>query len=245
MIAANKDPFLDSALYVYLQFSLRKHFYSIEASGLEHFLNLPKDRPVIAVANHSCWWDGLIVFFLTRLRRDKEFYCMMEEKQLRHYPFFTWLGAFSVDPSNGIRAAAAVHYACKLLRRAKTLMWIFPQGIQTSRYEPIIVQPGIETLAKHSADVVILPVAFAYEFFREQKPQILIRFGPPMPGNEAKVGSVQPILQALTDQILKDCRQGTLEGYQSLMKARPSVNKRWEWFWLKLRGKSNDYLATN
>jgi 1-acyl-sn-glycerol-3-phosphate acyltransferase len=245
MIAANKDPFLDSLLYIYLQFSLRSDFYSVEAAGFEHFQGLEKTRPVIAVANHSCWWDGLIIFFLTRFRRDKEFYCMMEEKQLRHYPFFTWLGAFSVDSSSGIRAAAAVHYACKLLRRNKTLMWIFPQGVQTSRYEKIVIQPGIESLAKHSNDAVILPVAFAYEFFREQKPQVLIRFGAPIPASDVKTESVQTILQALTDQVLEDCRKGSFEGYQTLMKPRVSINKRWEWFWLMLRGKGGEFQARN
>jgi len=245
MIAANKDPFLDSLLYLYLQFSLRSDFYSVEAAGFEHFQSLAKSRPVIAVANHSCWWDGLIIFYLTRFRRDKEFYCMMDEKQLKHYPFFTWLGAFSVDSSNGIRAAAAVRYASKLLRRNKTIMWLFPQGVQTGRYEKIMIQPGIEYLAKHSNDALILPVAFAYEFFREQKPQVLIRFGDPISNADATTEFVQARLQALTDQVLDDCRKGTLEGYQTLMKPRPSINKRWEWFWLKLRGRGGDYQDRN
>ncbi|NJK93167.1 MAG: hypothetical protein HC904_15920 [Blastochloris sp.] len=110
---------MDSLLYLYLRGSLRRHFDSVGVAGLEHFLESGQGKPVIAVANHSGWWDGLMVFFLTRLRKDKEFYCMMEEKQLRHYPFFTWLGAFSVDPSNSVRAGAAVRYACKLLRQKR------------------------------------------------------------------------------------------------------------------------------
>ncbi|NJK93168.1 MAG: hypothetical protein HC904_15925 [Blastochloris sp.] len=88
------------------------------------------------------------------------------------------------------------------------MMWIFPQGTQTSRYEPIVIRPGVEYLAKHNNDAVILPVSFAYEFFREQKPQALIRFGRPVPAVEIGSEWVRQQLQALSDQVQEDCRQG-------------------------------------
>jgi 1-acyl-sn-glycerol-3-phosphate acyltransferase len=245
MITAEKNPFLDALLYVYLRGSLRRHFYAIDAMGMEHWRKLEAKTPVLAVANHTCWWDGLIIFFLTRFCRERAFYCMMAEKQLRHYPFFRWLGAFSVDQENSIRAAAAVHYACKLLRMKKTMMWIFPQGVQTSRYEDIEIKPGIEYLAKHSNGAVVLPVAFAYEFFREQKPQVLIRFGEPILNAEVSAERVQKSLQQLAQGVLEDCRTGDLKAYERLMKPSLSMNKRWEWFWLTIRGKGHLYVAEN
>jgi 1-acyl-sn-glycerol-3-phosphate acyltransferase len=245
MILANKKAFLDSLLYLYLQVSLRGHFTSIEAAGLEHLTNLKSPQPVIAVANHTCWWDGLIVFYLTRFCSDREYYCMMEEKQLRHYKFFTWIGAFSVDLENGLRAALSIRYAAKLLRKPNAFLWIFPQGEQVSRYDKILVKHGVDYLARQTNDAVILPVAFAYEFFREQKPQVLIRFGKPIPAIEVTTPSLQAVLQDLADTALLDCRNGNLEAYQVLLKPRLSMNKRWEWFLFLLRGKASEFNARN
>jgi len=104
MIPAKKDPLRDSILYLYLRRMLRKNFHVIRASGMEHLRDLKKNRPTIAFANHTNWWDGLVLFYLSRCQKGKDFYCMMEEKQMKHYPFFSWLGAFSVDLENKLRA---------------------------------------------------------------------------------------------------------------------------------------------
>src|SRR5216684_944745 len=124
MIPAQKNPALDWILYQYVHRLVR-----LRALDPQH--------PVIAFSNHSNWWDALAVFMLTRAAPHKSFYCMMEEKQLRAYRFFSWLGAFSVDPTDPLRAAASVRYAIRLLRENETLMWIFPQGEMVPPYQPI------------------------------------------------------------------------------------------------------------
>ena len=92
MIPANKNDIFDSILYAYFKGVTRRAFHTIAARGIEKLRALPADRPVIIFCNHTNWWDGVLIYLLTRQMRHKAGYLMMEEKQLKHYNFFTWLG---------------------------------------------------------------------------------------------------------------------------------------------------------
>ena len=74
MIAANKNDVLDSALYVYFRWLARRAFHTIAGRGLERLRHLPDDRPVILFCNHTNWWDGLMIYLLTRQMRHKAVY---------------------------------------------------------------------------------------------------------------------------------------------------------------------------
>ncbi len=245
MIPAKKEPTLDRLLYRILLGMLRKRFFAVDVHGLDHLRNLETHRPAVGVATHTNWWDGLMIFFLTRHQTAKHFYCMMEEKQLRHYKFFTWIGAFSVDPSNPVRAAAGTRYATRLLRDAASFVWIFPQGKMVSSYDRIEIQPGADFLARHAHNAQVLPVAFRYEFFREDRPSVLIRIGSPFPAPECSSHRIQTELQTLADALEHDARRGDLDGYTRALTPRLSVNKRWEWCLQALRGKLKAFEREN
>ena len=157
-------------LFVYFRRLARSAFHTIAAQGLERLRKLPEDRPVILFCNHTNWWDGLIIFLLTRQMRHKAVYCMMEEKQLKYYRFFTWLGAFSVDLSSPLRSAASLRYAQRLMQKTETAMWIFPQGRICRQNEPVEIKPGTDYLAQSSPHALLVPVAMRYDFFREDRP---------------------------------------------------------------------------
>jgi 1-acyl-sn-glycerol-3-phosphate acyltransferase len=143
MIPANKNDIIDAVLYVYFRWLARRAFHTIAGRGLEVLRNLPADRPVIIFCNHTNWWDAVMIYLLTREMKHKACYCMMEEKQMKHYKFFSWLGAFSVDLSSPIRSAAALRYAQRLLQVNETAIFIFPQGRICRRNEMIEVKPGL------------------------------------------------------------------------------------------------------
>jgi len=245
MIPAGKNPFWDKLLYWYLRRCLRRYFCSVEVRGLEHLQNLDPERPVIAFANHTNWWDGLVVFYLSRFVRGKDCYCMMEERQLRYYPFFRWLGAFSVDLNSPIRAAGTIRYACALLKNPRSMLWIFPQGRMTNAHEKIEVRHGTHYMAARSGNACLLPVAFHYEFFREQKPRILMRFGAPFDAGDSSDEKIRKTLQTEVDGLARDSRKGVLEKYQPILKPSLSVNKKWEFVLLHLQGKGGEFKPAN
>ena len=245
MIAAEKHTVLDILFYFYLRRALRRRFYRVSIRGLKHLAELDAARPTLAFSNHTNWWDGLAVFFLTRFARQKSFFCMMEEKQLRHYRFFTWIGAFSVDLSTPLRAAATIRYAVKLLQNPETLIWIFPQGKMTSIYTPVEVRPGTHYLATHAAGAQMLPVAFRYEFFREDRPELLIEIGPPFPALESSDERIEREIRACVSALEASMRAENFIGFETVLRPRLTINKQWERVRLFFQGRLSEFDPRN
>jgi 1-acyl-sn-glycerol-3-phosphate acyltransferase len=245
VIAANKLPWLDAMLYLYFRRMWRKAFQGVYLRGSPHLEGLPADRPIIAYANHTNWWDLLMVFRLTRVLSTKKFYGMMEEKQLRPYRFFSWIGAFSVDLSAPGRAAAGLRYAVKLLREPQSLVWLFPQGKLCSPYEPFSLQPGLEFLIKHAPQATILPWAFRYEFLRDDRPVVLLEVGTPLSAEGATTGKLQEACEILCQRLLEVARASDLSEFQCLETPSLTINKRWEYCLCVLRGRLQEFDPRN
>jgi len=245
MIPAKKDPFFDSLLYLYLKRMLRKHFHAVKIHGLHHLQGLERTRPTIAFANHTNWWDGLVLFYLTRFQKGKDFYCMMEERQMRHYPFFSKMGAFSVDLDNSIRAAGTVRYACELLNQNRTLIWIFPQGKMVSPYEPVEIRPGVDFLARKFPRAQMLPMGMAFDFDREQRPFAFAKFHPPYLAVDNSEERLQKELEHVSQSVQEDVRRRNFNKYETIMKPSFSINKRWEWVQRALSGTLGGFSRSN
>ncbi|MEO0454148.1 MAG: lysophospholipid acyltransferase family protein [Verrucomicrobiota bacterium] len=245
MIRAEKDPFWEHVLYYFFRWLIRKNFYAVYIDGAEHLRELSRIKPVIGIANHTNWWDGVVLLLMTRIQRKKEFYCMMEEKQMKHYPFFRYLGAFSVNLESAVRSAAAVKYALNLLHQAKTLIWIFPQGEMVKATDPIKVRPGVDFLAKKSPNAMVLPAAFRYQFWREQKPCMYIRIGEPYSALENSDEKMEQTLIRLTEELDADLKSDAAQQYEHLLTPALSINKYWELFFRFVRGRWLGFKSTN
>ena len=245
MIAANKNDVIDAGLYVYFRHLARRAFHTIAGRGLERLRALPEDRPVILFCNHTNWWDGLIIYLLTRQMRQKAVYCMMEEKQLKHYRFFTWLGAFSVDLSSPLRSAASLRYAQRLLQRNDTAIWIFPQGKICKQSELVEARPGTDYLAQSAPHALLVPVAMRYDFFREDRPNALIEIGEPFPAVESSEGKIADECNRAYARVTQSSLDQDLTGFTPLFPPRLTINKKWQWVKLALTGRLREFSPTN
>ncbi|PTY01750.1 hypothetical protein DB346_11180 [Verrucomicrobia bacterium LW23] len=244
MIPARKNAVLDAVCYFFLLRSLRKHFHSIRLRGRGNLNALAGDRPVLAFCNHTNWWDALLVFFLTR-HLPRSVYAMMEEKQLVQYQFFTWFGAFSVDLTSPRASLPGVRYACQRLEDPANLVWIFPQGKIVSPHVPMQSQPGTAFLARKSPRALMLPVAFRYEFFRDDKPLILIDIGAPFEAAGATEQVIQQACADITTSLADAVVRQDLAGFDTLLAPRWSMNKRWDWFRHAIRGRLAEFDPEN
>ena len=245
MIAANKNGLLDSFLYVYFRWLTRRNFHTIAIRGIENLENVPADRPVLLFCNHTNWWDGLLIYLLTRQMPQKAGYCMMEEKQLKHYRFFTWLGAFSVDLSSPLRSAASLRYAQRLLEKKETAIWIFPQGRICRPSDPIEVKAGTEYLAKGAPRSLLIPVAMHYGFFREDRPNVLIEVGQPFAAVDSSESRIEAECKAVFARLELPLADQDLSGFKPLFSPRLTINKRWEWIKRAATGRLREFSPIN
>src|SRR5260221_5100 len=244
-MAANKNDTPDWGLYLSFRWLTRRAFHTIAGRGLERMRNLPADRPVILFCNHTNWWDALLVYLLTRQMPHKAVYCMMEEKQLKHYRFFTWLGAFSVDLSSPLRSAASLRYAQRLLQKPETAIWICPHGKLCRQNEPLEVKPGTDYLAKNAPHALLVPVAMRYEFFREDRPNALVEVGEPFPAIDLTEGRLAQECNEAFARLTVATENHDLTGFHLLFQPRWTINKRWQWVKLALTGRLREFSPTN
>lgn len=194
--------------------------------------------PVIFCATHSGWWDGHMASVLNGKVFRLDAYLMMEEVNLKRYPFFTWAGVFGVDREDPRSAIASIEYIVGVLKeRPGRAVWIYPQGTMHHADErPLIVYSGAANIARRLGRCLIVPVALRYDFFLEQAPYALAWVGRPIQvdGRGAGANSKEltaRLTSALTyaaDCLREDVISHNLDGYSRIMEGRGSVNNVWD-----------------
>ncbi len=177
MLKAQKNIWFDNVFSLYNRNLVHRRFNSLNISNFNELSNRNKLLPLIIYLNHSCWWDGLVAFEISR-RARLESYIMMEERQLKTLFLFRRLGAFSVSKENPRLAMESINYAAKVLREDyKRVLWIFPQGeILPNDKRPLCFYNGLsKIIKKFDGEIQLLPIAIRYEFLGHYKPEIFIK----------------------------------------------------------------------
>jgi 1-acyl-sn-glycerol-3-phosphate acyltransferase len=178
MLEANKSSWFEKIFRIYNRNLLKRYFHSLHVLGLNMLSNKLEDKPLIIFANHSSWWDGLVVFEVLS-RYNFENYVMMEEKHLLKLPFFRKLGAFSVVRENPREAFKSINYISGLLsENPSRVLLIFPQGqILPNDFRPIKFYSGVSRIIQRTGKCQVVPFSIRYEFFEHFKPEIMVRIG--------------------------------------------------------------------
>ncbi len=180
MIYAKHQRWATAAFRKYLLRLLKRNFFAISVLG-----NVPKldpSLPVILLPNHSSWWDGFFVFLLNDRIFRRRMYLMMLEGQLQRNPFFSRMGAFSIDPARPKSMMHSLYYVTSLLNTANgnpPLVCIFPQGeLKSWGIRPLGFKPGLQwILERVNSPVILLSLAIRIEFLSEQRPEVFMMFG--------------------------------------------------------------------
>lgn len=179
MIEARKSGWFERAFAVYNRNLIARRFEGLRVAGLEHLRGRKRGVPLVLYANHSSWWDGLMAFQMGRAC-GLEQYAMMEERQLREYPFHRRLGAFGVARENAREAMRSVEYAGRLLKGTNRALWIFPQGeTLPNDARPLLLYTGAARIVERLKSADAAAVALRYEFLDDYRPEALARVAAP------------------------------------------------------------------
>ncbi len=152
-------------------------FGEVWVEGLERLAAASTGGSAVVVANHSAWWDGMVVLYVSRRLLRRDVYCLMGAEGLLEHPFFLRGGAFGFDREDPGDGAAVVRYAATLLRgREGRVLWIFPQGQERPPGEALSFERGAAVVARLSRAPVV-PVGIRYLFLGEERPRLLISIG--------------------------------------------------------------------
>lgn len=210
--------------------SMRKQFSAVWLGGQEHLRALPDCQPLLCIANHSSWWDGMAVLWLNRDVLDREGYALMDAANLRRYRFFRKAGGFGVDMQSRRDGAAALRYGAGLLRAPGNAVWVFPQGREEPAHAPLRFRAGASRLARLAPDAAVIPVGLRYVFGSRPRPQMYVNFGAPLPETtrasvDAQRGAVADALRRVDQHLLDGAGDFAL----GLGRAKPSHSRAARW----------------
>jgi 1-acyl-sn-glycerol-3-phosphate acyltransferase len=145
----------------------------------------PPGTPLVVLANHPSWWDGVAFMMLSRrLFPDRPVFVPMEAASLARYPFMKRLGVFGVEPGTTAGAAAFLRTARQVLgSHPSHMLWLnVPGRFSDVRERPVPIAAGMARLPELAPDAVFVPLALEYVFWTERAPEMLAAFGRPMHG---------------------------------------------------------------
>lgn len=153
----------------------RRHFAGVHWS-VEEDPSAWGPTPIIAVANHSTWWDGPLAYLLTG-GLGREFHVAMEATHLARYPYFRGIGAHPLRRTTPRQRWEDLERIGSVLSPG-AMLWMFPQGARRPSREPLVhLERGAAHLALAHGPVRILPVGIRLAHFSEQLPEAFLQVG--------------------------------------------------------------------
>lgn len=176
-VADRYSPRVSRLFDLYCQRMLAKRFTAVRIMG-QAPARVPADRPLIAYANHSSWYDPLLFLILSRAYfPDHVAFGPMDAEALKKYAFMQRIGIFGVEQGSARGAARFLQVSRGLLSRPGKAVWMTPQGeFADVRKRPLKLQPGLAHIAR-DCGAIVQPIAFELTFWNEARPEILVSFG--------------------------------------------------------------------
>lgn len=102
----------------------------------------------------------------------------MEDKQMKQYPFFSKIGAFSINLDNARSTITSLRYAVQSMERDDACLFIYPEGkitsVSDSKPE---FKDGITWLYENLANIDFVPVGIYIDYSQANKPDLHLSIG--------------------------------------------------------------------
>lgn len=184
MLLDRTNRFATGLLAVYARRLLCRHFHSVRVDGVPFFtdeLQPSANQPLIFYGNHYSWWDGFFLFLLGK-HYGLNMRVMMEEQNLRRYPFFRYTGAFGINLDDERSRGQSLLHAARFLRddsQGPRALLIYPHGRLVSPLEkewpPF--KPGLEALLRLCPKARALPISHEIVPGKYPRPEVYLEVG--------------------------------------------------------------------
>jgi 1-acyl-sn-glycerol-3-phosphate acyltransferase len=233
MVKAHHNRYFEWYFRRRLRRSLPRNIFAIYVDGLDRAP--PQDEtPIIAVANHNGWWDGLVDYYLLSETLGYSGYVMMDEEFLGTLPFLALVGGFTVDKATPTGKATGVRYIVRTLQRTGGTLLMYPQGRRTTTdARPLGFEDGAAFIATKAAPSRLLPFARAYEMLAEDRPDVFYLIGDTInvkPDDDYRelTARAEARVASLLDELTRRIAEEEFTGFTKIFQGNLSGNKRME-----------------
>lgn len=213
---------------------------------------LPPDRPLVVLASHPGWWDGVLFMLLhRRLMPGRALFTPMDAAALAKYGFMRRIGVFGVEQGSPRGAVHFLRVAEQVLAEPRRMLWVNAPGrFADVRERPLPLAPGVLRLAEIAPRAAFLPLALEYPFWTEPRPEALAAFGPPILAETlleqpraARAETLRAALAATQDRLAADAISHDPARFETLLEGRAGmggVYGAWQFARALLRGQRHD-----
>ncbi|MCC8425433.1 1-acyl-sn-glycerol-3-phosphate acyltransferase [Mucilaginibacter sp. UR6-11] len=167
MIYPKKNFIIQTVFHLYVRFTVARHFNRVIFNDIE----IDQHKSILLIANHSSFWDGLLLYLVRSKLFKKKFYVMLLEQTSKRIPILKYVGAFSINKKSK-DIIESLNYTSQLLKDPSNLVVIFPQGKLYSNFTTNIeFEKGIIKVMKQATGSFQLVFATIFiEHFENKKP---------------------------------------------------------------------------
>ncbi len=102
----------------------------------------------------------------------------MEHKQMRQYPFFSRIGAFSINLEDPRSSIKSLRYAVASMKRENACLFIYPEGKLTPVSDSLPeFNEGLSWLYQKMDEIDFVPIVFYIDNSKSDKPDLYISIG--------------------------------------------------------------------
>lgn len=216
---------------LYVRRYLRRHFHGLRLSRSSSLPQLG-DAPAIVYMNHPSWWDPLVGLHLAlHLFADRPQAAVIDAAALGRYRILERLGFIGIERDSLRGTRRFVEASSEILSAPRGMLWLTPHGtFVDSRRRRVPFASGIGHLAGSTERGLFLPLAVEYGFWQERLPEILVRFGSPLPATELAAHRPRQIadrlalrLEQTQDALAMEARRRDPRDFVSLLRGGAGV----------------------
>lgn len=175
-IPANESPLFIKGFRWYTWLLFKRRFHKV---WLRQDYDLNKESKTVYYLNHHSWWDGLIPFLLNEFQFHQQARAFMEDTQMKKYPLFQKIGAFSINRDSRRQAITSLRYAVDSFEREQASLFIYPEGTITSPGSAMNFEGGLAWLYGNLDNVDFVPIGIYMHTIRHDKPELHLQVGRP------------------------------------------------------------------
>lgn len=174
-IPTKESRLLIAFFYRYTGFLLKLRFRSV---NVRQDYKPSKESKTVYFLNHNYWWDGLLPLYLNEKYFGQKARALMEDVQMRRYPFFSKIGAFSINLKNPKSSIKSLRYALESMNREKACLFLYPEGeIVPVSEKTAEFKNGLAWLYQKSETFDFVPIGIYIDHSLGSKPDLNIYIG--------------------------------------------------------------------
>jgi len=170
-IPARESRFIISFFKWYTWYLLKRRFGSVYVRN-GHKIN--RENSSLYICNHHYWWDGLTPLVLNEFIFHQRARAVMEDKQMREFPFFSKIGAFSINRNNPKSALSSLKYGAEWLNIPNTCLFLYPEGKFSLPSDSIQIESGVTKLMEWAPNCQLVNISMYISYQKTDKPDFFI-----------------------------------------------------------------------